>query len=221
MRARPDEEFEENLRSLTAMVSAARLRLHAPQLKEVIVGSRSDRANIHGMLFVDVIRDSELVFTDRGERVRIPVDSLWRVGDCWKLESIGYSAMKEGMRSERPNHEKRNKPEESSRRGFRRVTQRDFCTALIIYDSPEPGNPIGSLIEGYRKYKDDRHSSPTYAVMVKTYINDEIRARWMTPEQLSRSYLRTDDPALSHCSWSERDQEVRPLADEIPIDNGS
>lgn len=205
------QEFDqETLQDVAGAVSAMSTRYKGSQVQRVEPGVIDRRVAVEGMdIIVDRMRDGRIVFVRDGQETTFTVAALISAGGCWKIEHLGTgvadSAGAPHGRSLRP-------PEKS---GFRPFTN-DFCTGLAIYAAPRRDLKIGSLVEGYRKYRDPKTNRVYETVLLQSLATGHVRGIWMNFQQLASTYVDRSDHALQDCKWSTREEEVSPLPDETP-----
>ncbi len=203
-------EFDdESFRDAQQMIAAIHGRMKGPVFIRSEVGNVLIAWVVEGTTTkLDAIVDSHLIFTDGTTTVRIPIDRIVRVGECWKIETVGFGA--EPNTSAQP-------PRLSLSKEFKQIRRTELCTGLIVYLRPEKSASVGELIEGYTHYRDKLTGQTFPAVLLKTHVKGEIRGRWEKLDHIFRRYCRTDDPALRNCRWSVREEEVTAdVPDEIP-----
>ena len=198
----------ESFKDATLMISAIRHRMHHPRFKRAEV-AKLRRWSVQGTnVQLDADEQSYLIFEDDGHVTKMSVERIVRLGNCWKIETVGYGisvSSKSGRTSV------------AATRGFKRITSAELCTGLLVYATPEKSEALGEVVEQYERYRDNRTGQVFPAVLLKTHINGQIKGKWEKLGKVFSSYCRTDDPALTSCRWSVRKEEVTAdPSDEIP-----
>lgn len=192
----------------------ARQRYRPVSIRSVKLGTMERHVRIEGTeFFVDRIRNSAIVVDPGG--TSITVASLARGSGCWRLENFGLGVRGLEPPSEQVQSRKTPGPKTS---GFRLFSASDYCIGATIYRLPSGDAEIGTLIESYRNYRDPKSGRVFEAVLLQSLATGHVRGLWMSPKQLARTYVDGADRALQKCSWSTREEEVSPLADETPAD---
>ncbi|HUF10765.1 MAG TPA: hypothetical protein VMO47_15705 [Rhodothermales bacterium] len=205
--------LKQNISALASLLNAHQ-RL---QLKSVRTGKIESHVHVEGTeVFVDRMPHSEIVFDKAGTEIRVRV-SLIKAHECWKLEYLGPGTLSMTMTpgDEKASQGRRIRDREGT--GFRHFLSDDFCTGLTIYRSPWEGDKIGTLVEGYKRYRDPRSGDVIEAVLLQSLAAGHVQGIWMSRNQLTSTYVNRADIALQDCSWSVREDEVSPLPEETPI----
>lgn len=190
------------------------------KMKAVKPGTIEENVHVEGTeTFVDRMRDSEIVFSRSGQLVVISVASLVRRGSCWRLEHFG-TGKAGGIIPPSEQSQRRvpaNAKQMGPKTGFRTFSTSDFCEGLTIYRSPSEAEKIGSLVEGFRKYRDPASGKVFEAVLVQSLATGHVKGIWLSHPQLMKTFVKRDDDANRICGWSVRDEEVLPLPEEQAV----
>jgi len=208
--------FDESVaRQNTADLSVERYR--GMQIRGVKPGTVETHVHVEGTeFFVDRIYNSEILLAQPAGTVTVIVDGLAKGRRCWKLEHFGTGV----ARMQLPNpvvsmQQRRIRNPEGT--GFRKFSTDDFCSGLAVYRSPSQDAKIGTLVEGYRRYRDPKSGRLLEAVLLQSLATGHVRGIWMSQQQLLETYVNRSDHHLQDCSWSVREKEVSPLPDETPV----
>ena len=204
------------LQAASSAIADIRKRHSSLILKASRLGDKSEQVHLEGTeFFADRIEDSALVFNEGGRETRIGVASLIRLNECWKLEHFGTGVIPPPH--ERTPQRQRKSVEKPGASGFRQFAPTDYCTGLSVYRTPDVSEQVGTLVEGYRRYRDPKSGKVFQAVMVSSLATGHVTGIWMSPNQLSQLFVDRADTALHDCAWSVRDKNVvSPLPDETP-----
>lgn len=164
--------------------------------------------------YVDRMRDSQISYDQNGREITASVMSLVRNGGCWKLEHFGNGTA--AMPNPQPTATTQRRIRNPEGTGFREFSNDDFCRGLAVYRSPSQDAKIGTLVEGYRRYRDPQSGRLLEAVLLQSLATGHVSGIWMSQQQLLQTYVNRSDHHLQDCSWSVRDKEVSPLPDETP-----
>lgn len=187
-------------------------RYGALRVRAVKLGTTELGVHLEGTeYFVDRIRNSVVTVDPSG--AEIIVASLVRGRGCWRLENFGL-----GVRGLEPPPEAVRSSEAPTARPsrFHLFTDSDYCTGVTIYRSPSHHAEIGTLIEGYRYYRDPNSGRVFEAILLQSLATGHVRGIWMSRDQLAATYVDDADRALQKCTWSTREEEASPLTDETP-----
>ena len=201
----------ESLQNVVTAVNALVPRYRGARVQRVQMGTIDRRVTVEGMdIVIDRMKDGSIVFERDGRETTFSVADLISPNGCWKIEHLGTGVAE-------PAHDV---PHARSLRppggtGFRRFAN-DFCTGLSVYSTPNDGSKIGSLIEGYRKYRDPQTKRVYEAVLLQSLATGHVRGVWLNLEQLANTFVDRSDHALQDCKWSTREEEVSPLPEESP-----
>lgn len=103
---------------------------------------------------------------------------------------------------------------------YRVLKDSDFCGELPLFAEADPDTMIGTVLDGAQRYIDPKTGREFRAVSVMTVINGERVDRWYRREELvGHVYVLRNDQHLGNCGyWLDREEPVKPLPSEIPVE---